>query len=41
VSGPDLAHVGAYLAVLLACAWPLGAYMARVYQNRSLPSTPS
>ena len=26
-------QIGAYLAVLLALAWPLGAYMARVYEG--------
>ena len=32
-----LAQIGVYFAILLAAAWPLGEYMARVYQMRTTP----
>ncbi|WP_150428500.1 potassium-transporting ATPase subunit KdpA [Dechloromonas sp. CZR5] len=33
MTGNGYLQIGLYLAVLFACAWPLGRYMARVYQG--------
>ena len=34
MSGADLLQLVLYLAALLALSWPLGLFMARVYQSR-------
>ncbi len=33
MTGNGYLQLGLYLVVLLACAWPLGRYMARIYQG--------
>lgn len=33
MTGNGYLQIGLYLAVLFACAWPLGRYMARIYQG--------
>ncbi|MBN8464825.1 MAG: potassium-transporting ATPase subunit KdpA [Dechloromonas sp.] len=33
MTGNGYLQLGLYLAVLLACAWPLGRYMARIYRG--------
>ncbi len=33
MTGNGYLQLGLYLAVLLACAWPLGGYMARIYRG--------
>ena len=33
MTGNGYLQIGVYLAVLLLLAWPLGIYMARIYQG--------